>query len=152
KGQNRRVAWRSAIHAFGKGSKIYLDGMGAGIRCPDQNRILVLSQISRAAIDHACIDLTGARRKYLNHAPELIVLAVGSDNLDGKRATLHRRVFVIGDSIGRVIDNVDASVAIEIGQRHAPRSARLASELACGYFREAAFVISKDRAARVVAG
>src|SRR5438477_5999965 len=124
--------------------------MGAGIWRPDQNGVLVLGQISRAAVDHACVDLTRARRKYLNHATILIVLAIGSDRLDGKRMTLHRRVFVVSDLSDSRIDHVDASVAIEIGQCHAARLALTASQVASGYFREAASVIAKDCAARVV--
>ena len=86
--------------------------MGAGIRRPDQNRILVLGEVSRAAIHHPCQDPIGARWKYLNYTPVLIVLPVGSEDFDGKRVTLHRRVLVVGHLSDPGVDDVDASVAV----------------------------------------
>ena len=151
-GQDRSLAQGSAIGALRKGCEEYLDGMWARVACADENGILILRQISGAAVDHACVDLRSSRRVYLDHSPVLIALAIGTNHLDAERARHGRLrcvdVVVVSGRFG--VDDVNLPVAIEIGHRHTPTPARGATQFGCGNLDESTTGIVKDRAASAI--
>ena len=96
----RTVAWHgsAAIRTLRERREIHLDRMCAGKWGSHQDGILVLTQISRAAVDHSRIDLTRTGRQDLDYTAKLIVLTVGTDDLHRKRMSLRRgRIVIVGN-------------------------------------------------------
>src|SRR6267378_6850143 len=120
--QYRGLARRPAVGAHRQRCEVHLDPMRTRIGCADENGILILSQITRTAVDHAREDPSyGSGWKYLDDSTVLIVLTVGPQHLNGERASPGCLHLI---DVGRALDcfrvyDVDLRVAVKISEGYA---------------------------------